>query len=174
MLRHTSFQSITLFWLLGLGEALVYFNSSASLPSNVSADCLNTLASDIACDASIRRLRPSVYYPQIVLQGLCTETCNTALNTWQEAITTSCDGQTYDSLTGAGYIPINIIPQQLRYAFNLSCLTDASSGQFCNVQAATAAGISADQTNLGKPERDTKQFDQRLTARSGPNCAGGR
>lgn len=145
------FRLLSLLSGLKIIEAAVWFNSTASLPSNVTSQCLSysSLQTDIACDSSLQKLRPFIYYPQSYLAGICTTSCGNALHTYESQVATACAGQEYDSLTGAGNVPIVPIPQLLRYSFNFSCLADSSSGQYCKVLAAAAAGISIDQSNLG-------------------------
>lgn len=128
-------------------KAVVYV-SSASLPTNTTTGCLNALTNNIACDDTIRKLRPGLYYPESALTTICTDGCNSALNGYEETVLSACVGQTYDSQTDIGFVPIYTISEVLRYQFNLSCLS--SGGQFCNVLAASAAGIETDQSNLSK------------------------
>jgi hypothetical protein len=133
-----------------LSEAVVWFNSSASLPSTTTSACLHVLFNDIACNATLKSLRPRLYLPESVLRGLCTSACGTALATYEANIVSSCKGQTYDSLSSDGFVPVSVIPQLLRYTYNYTCLTDKSTGQYCNVLSASAAGILPDQSNLGR------------------------
>lgn len=138
-------------------KAVVYVNSS-SLPTNITTGCLGALTDNISCDDSIQKLRPGLYYPESALTTICTSSCNSALNSFQNSILSACVGETYDSLTDVGFVPIYTIPDVLRYQFNLSCLS--SNSEFCNVQAATAAGVVADQSNLSKsmPRHRNKKF----------------
>lgn len=124
-------------------QAVQWFsvNGTADLPSNVTADCLTALQADIAsCSSSIATIRPFVYPPQDYLTALCTEDCSVALGSYESGVAAACVGQTYDSDADGGLVPILAIPQLLRYSFNFTCLTDASSGQYCKVLAADAIG----------------------------------
>ncbi|KAI0543165.1 carbohydrate-binding module family 50 protein [Xylaria digitata] len=132
-------------------EAIVWFTSPDALPSNVTAACLNSLSADLACVSSITRLRPFIYPPQSFLQTVCTQTCSAALEAYEKSVTAACQGQTYDSRSSTGYVGISTIPQLLRYTYGFNCLTDASSGQYCKVLSADAAGISPNQSNLADP-----------------------
>ncbi|KAI1283287.1 carbohydrate-binding module family 50 protein [Xylaria sp. FL0933] len=141
-----------LFIFLGLclepSEAIVWFTSPDVLPPNVTAACLDSLSADLACDNSLSSLRPFLYPPQNVLQAVCTEACSSALEAYELNVTAACRGQTYDSHSSTGYVGISTIPQLLRYAYGFNCLKDASSGQYCKVLTANAAGISANHSNL--------------------------
>lgn len=139
--------SILFLGLFAPARAVVYVGNS-SLPANITASCFSALTVDIACNDTIRKLRPSLYYPESALSNICTSGCNSALESFENGVVSACVGQTYDSQTDVGYIPMYTIPEVLRYQFNLSCLT--SGGQYCNVLAATAAGIAPDQSNLSK------------------------
>lgn len=140
-------QSIT---LLTQVRATVYVQYNTSFPSNISTSCYDALIVDLACSANITSLRPSLYYPESVLTSVCTSACNDALNSYESDVEAACSGETFDSLESAGYVPLSTIPQLLRYVFNYTCLTDSSSGDYCNVIAATSIGIAADQSNLSE------------------------
>ncbi|KAK2072069.1 hypothetical protein P8C59_006446 [Phyllachora maydis] len=113
-------------------------------------ECLMALQADIAsCNNSIASIRPFVFPPRDYLTALCTEDCNTALSSYESGVETACAGQTYNSHVDGGVaVPILAIPQLLRYSFNFTCLTDASSEQYCKVLAASAMGVSTNQSNL--------------------------
>ncbi|OTA53849.1 carbohydrate-binding module family 50 protein [Hypoxylon sp. EC38] len=133
------------------GEAIVWFTSSDALPSNVTGACLDSLGADLACDSSLSRLRPFLYPPQSILEAVCTSACDSALQAYENSVTAACQGQTYDSRSSTGYVGISTIPQLLRYTYGFNCLTDTSSGQYCKVLSASAAGIAANQSNPDNP-----------------------
>ncbi|MCJ1355898.1 MAG: hypothetical protein MMC33_005890 [Icmadophila ericetorum] len=127
-------------------KAVQYVNTTFLLP-NVTAACANALTVDISgCDAAIRRMRPGLFWDLGSLQAICTPTCKSALSSYESGVIGACQGQTYDTLTTAGFIPFSTIPDILFYQFNRTCLT--SNGEFCNYEAALAAGIEPDQSNL--------------------------
>ncbi|KAI0971242.1 carbohydrate-binding module family 50 protein [Xylaria arbuscula] len=135
-------------------EAIVWFTSPEVLPPNVTAACFNSLGADLACDNFLTRLRPFVYPPQSLLQTVCTQTCSAALKAYENSVIAACQGQTYDSHSSTGYVGISTIPQLLQYTYGFNCLKDVSSGQYCKVLAANAAGISANQSNLADPSAE--------------------
>ncbi|KAI0445106.1 carbohydrate-binding module family 50 protein [Xylaria telfairii] len=143
--------------LLALGlyfqtsEAVVWFTSPDTLPSNVTAACVKSLGADLACDSSLTRLRPFLYPPQSFLQTVCTQACSAALEAYEHSVTAVCQNQTYDSRSSTGFVGISTIPQLLRYTYGFNCLKDAVSGQYCKVLAANAAGILPNQSNLADP-----------------------
>lgn len=138
--------------LPALVQAVQWFNSTDDLPSSVTTSCLTALQADIAsCSSSLASIRPFVYPPQDYLSALCTQDCNSALNTYEGGVGAACNGQTYDSSNDGGEVPILAIAQLLRYTFNFTCLTDSTSGQYCKVLAAEMIGISDDQSNLVDP-----------------------
>ena len=129
-------------------KAVQYVNTTFLLP-NVTAALANALTVDISgCDAAIRRMRPGLFWDLGSLQAICTPTCKSALSSYESGVIGACQGQTYDTLTTAGFIPFSTIPDILFYQFNRTCLT--SNGEFCNYEAALAAGIAPDQSNLSK------------------------
>ena len=140
---------LTLFCLFyGLSEATIYVQYNTSFPDNITASCSSALMADIPdCSSSITALRPSLYYPETTLESLCTAACNSALNDYESSVEGACEGETFDSGL-SGYVPLSSVPQLLRYIFNYTCLTDSSSGEYCNVVAAETIGVLADQSNL--------------------------
>ena len=135
-------------FLTSSATATVYVRSNASFPEDISAACSSALTADLACSSSITKLRGGLYYPETLLDDLCTSGCSAALATYESDVTTACGDETYDSLDD-GYLPMYSIPQVLRYYYDYFCLSDASSGDFCNVLLAESLGIQANQSNLG-------------------------
>ncbi|KAK3337686.1 LysM domain-containing protein [Cercophora scortea] len=138
-------------WLASV-QATIYITHNDSFPANTSTSCLNAMMTDIkSCPDGIRRLRPDLYYPQQFLTSVCTTACQSSLGQYESSVVSSCSGQSYDSLSDKGILPMAYIPQFLRYLFNYTCLQDAKTGDYCIVQAASAIGILPDQSNLNSP-----------------------
>ncbi|KAK3933774.1 hypothetical protein QBC46DRAFT_462929 [Diplogelasinospora grovesii] len=133
-------------------EAAIYVQSNASFPSNITSACSNALTADLACPEGVERLRQGLYYPESFLTSLCTTTCSSALAGYKLSVEGGCGGETYDSLTDLGDVPLYTIPQLLQYLYNYTCLADSSNGQYCNVVAANFIGVAANQSNLNSIE----------------------
>ncbi|KAI0398850.1 hypothetical protein F4802DRAFT_613319 [Xylaria palmicola] len=133
-------------------QAVVWVTTTDDLYSNTTSSCIASLGTDLACDSSLAKLRPSIYPPEEILSSVCTSACAASLGSYEAAVSSACGDQTYDSVSSTGQVPILTIPQLLRYTYNFSCLTDSSSRQYCKVLSAEAAGINADQSNLGDPD----------------------
>lgn len=110
--------------------------TNSSLPTNLTANCASALLHDVNCSPVVTAFRIGSYYPQSTLNRTCTAQCATALATYQSTIVSACRDQTW-----LGYednvMPLDVIPDMLRYLYNLTCLTD--SGRYCNNVAAEAA-----------------------------------
>ena len=131
-----------------LVEAIVYVQSNASFPANITSTCSSALMANLSCPEGLERLRQGLYYPESFLSSLCTPLCSSALASYELDVEGACGDEAYDSLTGLGDVPLYTIPQLLRYFYNYTCLSDSGNGQYCNVESANSIGVAANQSNL--------------------------
>ncbi len=110
--------------------------SDTTVPGNLTAGCTSALLQDISCSPVVAALQSGSYYPVSTLNNTCTDTCRIALSKYQSNIVSACNGQTWNGYEDTA-MPLTIIPDLLRYQFNLTCLMD--SGRYCNNVAAVAA-----------------------------------
>lgn len=92
---------------------------------------------DIDCDLVVPALVRGTYYPNSTLLRGCTSSCEDALGTYQTSVEAACISDTwlgYENET----MPVAIIPEILRYNYNLTCLAN-DDGDFCNNVAASYA-----------------------------------
>ncbi len=104
--------------------------------SNLTVPCVGALFGDIACSPAVAGLRLGEYYPEETLYRTCTADCGQALAQYANNVATACDKQIWRGYEDTD-MPLTIIPDMLRYHYNLTCLTD--SGRYCNALAAKAA-----------------------------------
>jgi len=116
--------------------AAVRLLSSASIPTNLTVLCVNALLADVNCSPVVASLRNGYYYPASTLNRTCTADCDTALNAYETDVMSACDNQTWNGYQDTE-MPLVIVPNLLRFQYNLTCLRD--SGRWCNVVAAAAA-----------------------------------
>ncbi|KAI0143678.1 hypothetical protein GGR57DRAFT_341918 [Xylariaceae sp. FL1272] len=117
----------------------ISFYTNATLPANISSACTSALISDIAsCDPVVPALRNGAFYSESTLTRICTTACASSLAVFQGAVDRACSADVW-----TGYddepLPVAVIPELLRYQFNLTCLEN--DGLFCNNVAASYASF---------------------------------
>lgn len=122
---------------LVVGEQLL---TSQSIPANLSTGCQAALLADVDCNYMVSKLRNGYFYPTSILEKTCTEQCASGLVTFEESILAACAEDVWEGYDEDGEMPVSIIPNLMRYQYDLTCLQD--SGRFCNVIAGQAAAIS--------------------------------
>jgi len=110
--------------------------TNETVPKNLTGTCSTALLKDISCSPVVLSLRSGDYYPVSTLNKTCTTACQTALSQYESTVVSSCNGQSWNGYEDTP-MPLSIIPDLLRYQFNLTCLMD--SGRYCNNIAAQAA-----------------------------------
>ena len=104
--------------------------------TNLTIPCVGALSADIACSPTVAALSLGEYYPEETLNRTCTADCGQALALYANRVAAACDKQTWKGYEDTE-MPLAIIPDMLRYHYNLTCLMD--SGRYCNTIAAKAA-----------------------------------
>ncbi|KAF2126083.1 carbohydrate-binding module family 50 protein [Dothidotthia symphoricarpi CBS 119687] len=134
-------------WLLPLtlvfraAHALPFF-TNGTIPTNLTTTCANALLTDvIQCPPTAARFMNGFYYPPATLEKACTSACSTALEQYETQVRTACVGQTWAGYDDENDAPLDMIPNLMRYNWDLACIQD--SGRWCNVVAAAAA-VQAD------------------------------
>ncbi|GKT97447.1 lysM domain-containing protein [Colletotrichum tofieldiae] len=121
-----------LFCLVSAGT----FLDAGAVPQGTSSGCIAALTAETACKDAVADLRPSLYYPLTKLQSICNPACSSALASYHAAVVSSCTQDTYET-EERSQIPVAMFSELIRYAYNLTCLTE--SGRFCNNVAAAFA-----------------------------------
>lgn len=120
--------------------------TASTLPTGITAACAAALTSDVTCSPVISALQNGYYYSQTMLESLCTASCKSSLETYENGVGLACAEQIWK-----GYfdeeMPIVIVADLLRYQYDQSCLMDA--GRYCNVIAAQAATAQDPSAPLG-------------------------
>lgn len=107
-----------------------------TVPSNLAIECTNALLTDVKCSPAVASLRSGSYYSNTTLEKVCTAECSNSLATYQSNVLGACETEQYEYYEDTP-LPILLIPDLLRYHFNLTCMTNA--GRFCNNVAAAYA-----------------------------------
>lgn len=133
-----------------LTDAFQAFSDTSFTSSNLTKACIDALSRDLDCDPSVTSFRSGEYYPEAILNQTCTVRCDNSLSEYAANVLDACHRQSW-----SGYedeeMPLAIIPDMLHFQYNLTCLMD--SGRYCNVVAASAAGLNPAQRPLNdEPE----------------------
>ena len=124
--------------LVNASSAFRAFTNTSFASTNLTIPCIGALSGDIACSPGVAGLRLGEYYPEATLNRTCTADCGQALAQFANRVAAACDKQTWKGYEDTD-MPLAIIPDMLRYHYNLTCLTD--SGRYCNAVAAKAAVV---------------------------------
>lgn len=117
--------ALSAFSLMPLVHAIsIYTNTT--VPSNLTDTCTSALLSDVNCDAVVPALVTGDYYPETTLSRACTSDCASSLASYQSDIASACADDTWLGY-GNETMPVAIIPEILRYNYNLTCLTVSAS-----------------------------------------------
>lgn len=114
------------------------FYTNVTAPKGLAIACTNALLADLDCSPVVPSLYHGGYYPNTTLERACTSECATALASYHSGIASSCNGEVWNGY-GNETMPVLMIPEMVRYHYNLTCMTD--NGRFCNNVAASYAAI---------------------------------
>jgi hypothetical protein len=122
----------------------VQYLTNTTAPSNLSSACSNALIADIGCGKLLPFLNVGKYYTENILEPFCTADCSSALAKYQASVTSACVDQTWEGYSDDSEddssddsLPVHIIPDVLRYLYNLTCLVD--DGRYCSAVALARA-----------------------------------
>ena len=130
-----AFSSLVL--LLSVAAAFKVFDAS-NTPSNLSKACTTALQQDLNCSPIVRDLRGDTYYQQSTLERTCKPTCSQALNNFLKKVVAACGTEKWSGYDAPELV--SVIPDLLRYNYELVCLMDA--GRYCNLVAGGSAAAS--------------------------------
>lgn len=154
----------------------IQYLTNTTVPSNISTACSQALIGDISCGELLPFLNIGNYYTENVLEPFCTTDCSSALGQYQLSIDEACGGETWegysdnssgDDSSEDDRLPIHVIPDVLRYLYNLTCLVD--NGRYCRVVALEKA-LSIGVYNAQSRKTKTDKQDNSTSASS---AAGG-
>lgn len=133
--QHDGTLSVLLVILPQLASA-VRLVTNSSIPANLTQSCATALLNDVNCSPVLTALRMGSYYPESTLNSTCTLQCTAALSSYQSAVVQACGEETWLGFEDT-VMPLVVIPDIMRYLYNLTCLMD--TGRYCNTVAAKAA-----------------------------------
>jgi len=122
------------FFVSSISADSYFFNFTGGLGPDVapiSAACNDALVAAIDCDLFLTFAMSDSYYGplnnQTLQDGLCKASCGTALTAYTNNVTTACknDPQPFPGL------PATYWGDQAKAVYDLFCLKDAATGQYC-------------------------------------------
>lgn len=133
-------------------EATLLFNGNQDLLfEDASSDCLAAFETDLDCDTNIQLLSSDMDkldFNQSQLTSLCTDSCKTSLDTLSTSVSSACGD--YEVEFNDAYLSAVQAVDLYTYKYDMFCLTDSSTGNFCLMVEAswdiTALNNSGDAT----------------------------
>ena len=115
-----------------LADFSLFPNDTISSSVNLSTQCTNALTSSVACDPYLLQLSQSDYYGSLgddsLQSSLCITSCGTSLVSYHTSVISSCAN---DAQPWLG-IPAQTYGDLLWSTYNLTCLKDTGTGEWCN------------------------------------------
>lgn len=104
-------------------------NSSANLGVTLGAACVDAIEGDVSCDPYLQlQADADVYGEDNTTQAyVCTTDCGSTLSSYISNVESSCSGE---ALPWEG-MPHAYFGKVLQATYNMTCLQDASTGQYC-------------------------------------------
>lgn len=115
------------------------FFTEDSAPPNLSKACVGALTADIPCSRLVPRFRYGFFYSESTLNATCIPECEEALGSYEAAVVSACERDTWEGYDDEGGAPLGYIPSILRYQYSLTCLRDRE--RWCNVVTGAAATV---------------------------------
>lgn len=109
------------------------FNGNQNLLfEDASSACLAAFDTDLNCDVNIQLLSSDMDkldFNQSQLTSLCTASCKTSLSTLNSSVSSECGD--YDFDFNDDYLSAVQVVDLYTYKYDMICLTDSSTGDFC-------------------------------------------
>lgn len=116
-----------------LSAATLLFNGNQDLLfEDASSDCLATFDTDLTCHTNIQLLSADMDkldFDQSQLTSLCTDACKTSLSTLAASVSSTCGD--YEFEFNDAYLSAVQVVDLYTYKYDLFCLTDGATGDFC-------------------------------------------
>ncbi|MCJ1311630.1 hypothetical protein MMC25_005303 [Agyrium rufum] len=119
-------------------QTLLFNGMQAGLFTDASTACLQAFNSSLACATTVQLLGFDLEYlswSQTDLASLCTSACSYSLSTLASAVSSACGSYEVD-FNGGEMTAVQVI-DLFRYKYQMSCLSDTATNQFCLVEERT-------------------------------------
>ncbi|GLA29971.1 hypothetical protein M752DRAFT_334546 [Aspergillus phoenicis ATCC 13157] len=154
MASSSTAKNLRLGWVLGLtwcslvhavsNNTLFIYTSSALNTSLFSTTCLSALTASVPCYSGLgTAVFQTTVWSSHALDLICAETCQTALNSYVATVKTACGTDALYNISGVLQTASDAGSEML-WKQSATCLTDASSGDYCNslFQTASSNGVN--------------------------------
>ncbi|KAF9480695.1 hypothetical protein BDN70DRAFT_877257 [Pholiota conissans] len=107
--------------------------NSDNLPTSPAppSACASALSATLNCDPSVQLMAANVFFNASVLSTLCTSACTSSLKNYRSSVVSSCGSYQIPGPNNISYAP-TLAVDTLSGPYQQQCLTDPSSGSFCN------------------------------------------
>lgn len=117
---------------------LIFNGNQEALFEDASSECLAAFDTDLDCDANIQLLSSDMDkldFNQSQLTALCSTSCKTSLSTLASSVSSACGDYEFD-FNGAYLSTVQVV-DLYTYKYDMFCLSDSSTGDFCLMVEAT-------------------------------------
>lgn len=121
-----------------LGQTLLFNGAQVALFDGASTACLNAFNTSLACASTVQLLSYDLTYLAWSagnLTSLCTPSCLSSLRTLESAVASTCGSYSF-AFNNAETTAVQVVDLFI-YKYNMSCLADIPTGQFCLVEEQT-------------------------------------
>jgi hypothetical protein len=131
MMHHTLCLVVGVLGSVARAQINIYPFDLTPSPTGLDDSCIAAINSTINCDSSITALAFQDYYGSLsnstAQDSICAGTCSTALSSYRDNVINVCGA---DAELQTGY-PVTYVGDLISSYYNLTCLTDASTGEYC-------------------------------------------
>lgn len=128
----------------GNADTLYIYTSDNLASISASEDCVNAMANNVSCYAGLSQaVTDTTSWSISVLSEICTTDCSSALSSYVSSVNEACGANTQYKISGISQTGSDR-GKEMQWRYNATCLTDVSSGIYCNAlfQNAIANGTT--------------------------------
>lgn len=125
-------------------DTLFVYTSAALNSSLFSTTCLSALTTNVSCYSGLgAAIFQTTTWSSDALDLICTDTCQTALESYVTTVDTACGTDTLYNISGVLQTASDAGSEML-WKQSATCLTDSSSGEYCSrvLQTASSNGLN--------------------------------
>lgn len=154
--------------------------TTASL-ANVSASssCVSALTANLTCYADLGKAVTQVTtWSSGALDLICADTCKQALHSYVTRVDTACGSGTMYNISGTEQ-DASFAGQKMQWKQNATCLTDPSTGRYCNLMFQDSANMTCNDctlhylTTLANSQWGQQMIDPSMVASRISRCSAG-
>lgn len=116
----------------GNADTLYIYTSDSLAGISASEACVDAMATNVSCYAGLSQaVTDTTAWSASALSDMCTTDCSTALSSYVSSVNEACGASTKYNISGVSQTASDK-GREMQWRYNATCLTDASSGTYCN------------------------------------------